>query len=119
MNIHAQSVVSKLKEYLSYITMYERGKRLLCVYTLQKIIQFQTSLCLSTKFGQKVNHKIILEITEMIDSSQGYLKTYKLIKAFFLFSFNIVNTSFYTIFKNGLWIDAIKVKNIYICDSSS
>ena len=74
---------------------------------------------LNYKFGQKVNHKIILEITEMIDSSQGYLKTYKLIKAFFLFSFNIVNTSFYTIFKNGLWIDAIKVKNIYICDSSS
>ena len=38
---------------------------------------------LSTKFGQKVNHEIILEITGVIDSSQGYLKTYKLIKAFF------------------------------------
>ena len=84
MNIHAQSVVSKLKEYLSYITTYERGKRLLCAYTLQKIIQSQTSLCLSTKFGQKVNHEIILEITGVIDSSQGYLKTYKLIKAFFI-----------------------------------
>ena len=39
---------------------------------------------LSTKFGQKVNHEIILEITGVIDSSQGYLKTYKLIKAFFI-----------------------------------
>ena len=74
MNIYAQSVVSKLKECLSYITMYERGKRLPFVYTLQKIIQSQTSLCLSTMFGQKVNNKNFLEKTEMIDSSQANLK---------------------------------------------
>ena len=41
---------------------------------------------LKYKFGQKVNHKIILEITEMIDSSQGYLKTFKIIKEFFYFA---------------------------------
>ena len=90
MNIHAQSVVSKLKECLSYITTYESGKRLLCVYSVYSSKDNTvTNLALLkykvwTKNESRNYSRNNRDGPEMTDSSQGYLKTYILIKSFFI-----------------------------------
>ena len=68
-----------------YHCVWKRKETTVRVYSSKNNTVPNLTLPISTKFGQKVNHKIILEITEVIDSSQGYLETYKLIN--FLTSF--------------------------------